>query len=79
MSVWKFATQGKIEGSPVVAGSNVIVGSDDGRLYSVALKDGAQTWSYDLGQAIASSPAVTAEKIVIGCQDASVYCFGKKK
>ena len=77
-NVWKFATQGKIESSPVIAGGAVVFGSDDGRLYEVAMKDGRSLWSYDLGQPVGSSPAVADEKIVIGCQDGSVYCFGPK-
>ena len=32
-SVWKFATRGKIESSPVVAGGKVVFGSDDGNVY----------------------------------------------
>ncbi|HUD81955.1 MAG TPA: PQQ-binding-like beta-propeller repeat protein, partial [Candidatus Saccharimonadales bacterium] len=75
---WKFATRGKIESSPVVAGGKIVFGSDDGTVYIVSLNDGKQIWEYQLGQAVASSPAVAGEKIVIGCDDGSVYCFGRK-
>jgi outer membrane protein assembly factor BamB len=44
----------------------------------LALADGRQLWSYDLGQPVASSPAIAAEKIVMGCDDGNVYCFGQK-
>ena len=77
-NLWKFATRGKIESSPVVAGGHVIFGSDDGSVYMLALENGKELWSYDLGQPVASSPAVAAEKIVMGCDDGSVYCFGQK-
>jgi outer membrane protein assembly factor BamB len=77
-NLWKFATRGKIESSPVVAQEKVVFGSDDGNIYMLALDDGKQLWSYDLGQPTASSPAVAAEKIVIGCDDGCVYCFGRK-
>jgi outer membrane protein assembly factor BamB len=62
----------------VVAGSRVIFGSDDGSVYMLALADGKELWSYDLGQPAASSPAVAAGKIVMGCDDGSVYCFGQQ-
>jgi outer membrane protein assembly factor BamB len=62
----------------VVAGGHVIFGSDDGSVYMLALADGKELWSYDLGQPVVSSPAVAAEKIVMGCDDGNVYCFGQK-
>ena len=77
--LWSFATQGKVDSSPVVIGDKVVVGSDDGRLYVVSLKDGGKLWSYDIGQPIDSSPAVADGKIVIGSDDGSVYCFGGKE
>ena len=44
--LWEFTTRGKVDGSPVVCGDTVVVGSFDGRLYGVALADGAPAcWS----------------------------------
>ena len=63
---------------PVVAGSKVVFGSDDGRSTWSPWRRGRQLWSYEIGQAVASSPAVADEKIVIGSDDGSVYCFGQK-
>ncbi len=76
--IWTFATQGKVDSSPVVAGDKVVVGSDDGRVYLVSLASGKELWSYEIGEAIDSSPAVADGKIVIGSNDGSVYCFGEK-
>jgi outer membrane protein assembly factor BamB len=73
--VWTFPTRGKIESSPVVARSKVLVGSDDGRVYGVTLGDGKQYWSYEIGQPIQSSPAVVDGHLVIGAEDGVVYCF----
>ena len=77
--IWTFATQGKVDSSPVVAGDKVVVGSDDGRVYLVSLKDGQELWSYEIGQPIDASPAVADGKIIIGSDDGNVYCFGEKK
>ncbi|MEO6033992.1 MAG: PQQ-binding-like beta-propeller repeat protein, partial [Verrucomicrobiota bacterium] len=77
--IWTFATQGKVDSSPVVAGDKVVVGSADGRFYMVSLKTGKELWSYEIGRPIESSPAVAAGKIVIGSEDGYVYCFGEKK
>ena len=79
LSVWSFATRGKVDSSPVVCGGKVVVGSDDGRLYVVSLDKGKELWSYEVGQPIGSSPAVAGGRIVVGCDDGSVYCFGAGK
>ena len=78
-SVWVFGTRGKVDSSPVVVGDKVVVGSDDGRLYIVSLKDGSELWSYEIGQPVGSSPAVVDGKVIVGSEDGSVYCFGAKK
>ena len=77
-SIWTFATQGKVDSSPVVCGDKVVVGSDDGRLYLVSLATGKQLWSYEIGQPVSSSPAVADGRVIVGSEDGSVYCFGKK-
>jgi len=56
----------------------VVVGSDDGRLYRLALETGKELWTYEIGQPLQSSPAVSAGRIVIGSNDGGVYCFGAK-
>jgi outer membrane protein assembly factor BamB len=54
-----------------------VVGSDDGRLYILDLKDGELIWSYEIGAAISGSPAVAQGKICIGADDGHVYLFGE--
>jgi len=54
------------------------VGSDDGRVYLVRLKDGKELWSYEIGAPVGSSPAVADGRFIIGADDGSVYCFGAK-
>lgn len=76
--IWSFATQGKVDSSPVVAGEKIVVGSHDGRVYVVSLKDGKELWSYEIGEPIESSPGVADSKFVIGSDDGYVYCFGTK-
>ncbi|HEY6169436.1 MAG TPA: PQQ-binding-like beta-propeller repeat protein, partial [Verrucomicrobiae bacterium] len=65
--------------SPVVVDGKVVVGSEDGRLYMLSLKDGKELWNYEIGQGLTSSPAVASGKVVIGSEDGNVYCFGTKK
>ena len=77
-AIWTFGTRGKVDSSPVICDGKVIVGSEDGRLYLLALADGKELWNYEIGQGLAASPAVADGKVVIGGEDGSVYCFGAK-
>ena len=63
----------------MVCDGKVIVGSNDGRIYMVKLKDGQRLWDYETDDAISASPAIADGKIVIGSEDGKVYCFGSKK
>ena len=76
--LWKFKTLGKIEGSPVISGDEVIFGSGDGRIYRLELETGKKIWSYEIGSPVQSTIAVVKDIIVVSCRDGKVYCFGKK-
>jgi len=43
--IWSYKTRGSIDSSPVICGDKVVVGSDDGNLYLINLKDGTLAWS----------------------------------
>jgi outer membrane protein assembly factor BamB len=74
-AVWTFETGGNVDSSPVIAGDKVLVGSDDGFLYMLALADGRKVWSYDLGGAVVASPAVSGGTVVIGSDGGTVFAF----
>lgn len=78
--LWTFPTKGHINGSPVVVGNRVFVGSADGRVYGVDVKTGQKTWDgYDAGGKFIGSPAVADGKLVIASDRGVVYCFGEKE
>lgn len=52
--------------SPALAGSSVLVGSDDGSLYALALETGALVWSHPLGGRVRATPAVAGDIAVVG-------------
>ncbi len=77
--LWKFATRGQINSSPVVVGGNrIFVGSNDGYVYEVGLNDGKQRWKEKLGRSVTASPAVGEGCLVIGAEgsEGEVHCFG---
>lgn len=77
--VWSAATRGKVDSSPVVAGSRVYVGSMDGNLYVYDLAKGTELAKIVLGKNVAASPAVSGGRLVIGTTDGKLYCLGSKK
>jgi outer membrane protein assembly factor BamB len=75
---WSFATDGRVDSSPVVVGNRVYCGSLDGRLYILELATGKQLKKIELDGPISGSPAVAAGKLLIGTQKGTLYCFGGK-
>jgi outer membrane protein assembly factor BamB len=75
---WNFATGGRVDASPVVAGGRVYAGSLDGKLYVLDLKTGQQVQKIALDGPISASPAVAGGRLLIGTQKGTLYCFGAK-
>jgi len=78
--VWRFQTRSRVDSSPVVVGDRVFVGSSDGNLYGLGLKDGKELWKYRIGKPITGSAAVGESCLVIGSEgtEGMIYCFGAK-
>jgi outer membrane protein assembly factor BamB len=76
---WDFATDGKVDSSPVIAGGRVYVGSHDGNLYVLELATGKEVRRIKLDGPISASPAVANGYLVIGTERGTVYCLGAAK
>jgi outer membrane protein assembly factor BamB len=74
--LWKFATRRKVDGSPVVVGDSVVFGSGDGHLYVLALQDGSERWSAELGSELGGSVAVADGWIFAAGLDGRVVAYG---
>jgi outer membrane protein assembly factor BamB len=74
--VWTFTTRSRVESSPLITGSRVFVGSNDGLLYELDLETGKKTWEFTAGSPLSASPAAIEGSLVIGSQDGVLYCFG---
>jgi outer membrane protein assembly factor BamB len=75
--VWSFLTGNRVDGSPVVAGDKVYVGSLDGIFYVLDMAKGTEVQPpIKLDGPIAGSPAVVDGAVVIGTGAGTVYCFG---
>jgi outer membrane protein assembly factor BamB len=74
---WDFLTDNKVDGSAVIVGDRIFVGSYDKRFY-VLDKTGRKITDFELDGAIMASPAVAEGRVVIGTEKGTVYCFGAK-
>jgi len=77
--IWSFATEGKVDASPVVVGQRVFAPSLDGNLYVLDLDSGNQLDKIALDGPIQGSPAVAAGRLVVGTTKGTVYCLGSKR
>ena len=75
--VWEFVTKSRVDSSPVLAGEVIWVGSNDGNLYALSLKDGSELWKFTLGGDVVAQPAISDERLVIGSRDGVLYCLRK--
>jgi outer membrane protein assembly factor BamB len=74
---WKFKTNGKVYGSPVVMESLVFVGSEDSCMYALNKMNGAQVWKFKTNGPIHSTPLVVSSFVCFGSLDGIFYCLDK--
>jgi outer membrane protein assembly factor BamB len=67
-----------VDGSPVVVGDRVFIGSVDGRLYALDVSSGREVWRFETGGALLASPSVAGRRLVIGNDEGDLFCFGSK-
>jgi len=64
-----------VNSSPTILGDKVYAGASDGQVHALALADGANLGSYQLGVPIASSPLIAGDSLYIGGYDGNLYAF----
>lgn len=72
---WSFATGGEVWASPAVSGGVVYIGSDDGFLYALDAKTGAEKWRFKTGKGVRSRPAVGSQAICFLSDDGNLYAL----
>jgi outer membrane protein assembly factor BamB len=77
MELWAFATKGRVDSSPIIAGQRVVVTSLSGQLHVLDLARGAEVAQFELNGP-PSSPAVSGPSIVVTTVRGEIYCYGGK-
>jgi outer membrane protein assembly factor BamB len=70
---WSFPTKGAVA-SPVVVGSQVLFGSEDGAFYCVDAERGRQEWRFDTKGKIRKAAARGDGVVIFGSDDQNLYC-----
>ena len=64
--LWSFKTGGAVISSPVIDFGSVFIGSTDGKVYAIGLRNGSKIWEYDTGDDIEASPMLLDKTLYIG-------------
>lgn len=67
-----------ISGAPVVAGSTVYFGTEDGLAIAVDADSGEELWRWQTGNFVRSSPAVVERAVFVGSGDGRLYALGER-
>jgi outer membrane protein assembly factor BamB len=74
---WDFLTDHKVDGSAVIVGERIFIGSFDKHFYVLDMK-GQKLADFELDGAILGAPGVADGCVLIGTEKGTVYCFGAK-
>lgn len=62
--MWRYLTEGEVNGAPLAAGDLIIVGSRDNNLYALR-RDGRLVWRKNLGGSILSRPLAVGQTVFV--------------
>lgn len=79
-ALWHFKTDAPVYSSPTIAtsqqGATVLIGSNDGSIYALQLKDGTLVDKHTTYGKVTSTPFAAEGRIVVGSYDNGLYVFG---
>lgn len=76
---WSYATNDRVDSSPIIVGEYAYAGSLDGKLYVIELATGKLVESLTLDSGVSGSPSAAEGRLLVGTQDGTLYCYGAKK
>lgn len=73
--VWAVHTGDEVRGSAMIQHGRAFIGSYDGYLYAINLKDGTIAWRYRSQRGITTRPVDVDDSIIFGSEDQNVYAL----
>lgn len=71
--LWRTFLDGSSRSTPTVAGGQLYVGANDGKLYCLSAEDGNRLWDYQTGGDVLTQPLVVEGDVVFGSGSGHVY------
>ena len=75
-AAWTYAAGARVDGSPVLVGDRLFIGTQGGDLVALNRGDGSVGWKFEGGGSFTASPSVAHNRLFIGSDDGVFYCFG---
>jgi len=76
--LWTFKTGEAIKSSAVISRGRVFIGSNDGKLYALSLRDGSPIWQFDAGDSVEAPPMVVDDLVVAGSLKGVLFALDAK-
>ncbi|NSW54657.1 MAG: PQQ-binding-like beta-propeller repeat protein [Armatimonadetes bacterium] len=73
--VWATELGASVDGSPIVVGETVYVGTSAGRFAALSRADGSVLWTRDTGGPITGAACVAGDRVFIGCGNGMVHAL----
>ncbi len=72
---WRYRTGDQVQSSPVFRQGQLLMGSDDGRLYCLDAETGELIWKFGTGGAVQATVLLAGDKAYFGSADGFFYCL----
>jgi outer membrane protein assembly factor BamB len=73
--LWTVETGDEIRSSPVIDRDSVYIGSTDGKVYALRLRDGKKRWDFDTGNAVEAPPLLLGGRVYVGSLDGMLFAI----
>ncbi|UCF08317.1 MAG: PQQ-binding-like beta-propeller repeat protein, partial [Thermoplasmata archaeon] len=73
--LWRYKTDNQVQSSPVFYDGNVIIGSDDGRLYCLDGQSGDMLWKFTANDSVQATALIMGNRAYFGSLDGVFYCI----
>lgn len=73
--VWATNLGGSVDGSPIVVGERVYVGTSAGKFAALSRADGSVIWTRDTGGPIIGAACVAGDRVFVGCGSGMVHAL----
>jgi outer membrane protein assembly factor BamB len=75
---WKKKLPSRSESSPIVVGTRVYFGSENGTVYSLGYKTGVQRWAFHAPGAVKGSVAYSKGRVYFGTYGGNLFCLNAR-